>query len=62
MGFSDYTKEVSEKYPKNAWLTPSELFKPWYGMSIGNYIYQVNQKTGGPINIIEAGAGKPFFI
>jgi hypothetical protein len=21
-----------------AWLTPSELFKPWYGMSIGNYI------------------------
>lgn len=39
VGYEDYSKEVSLKYPKNAWLTPSELFKPWYGMSIGNYIH-----------------------
>ncbi|EGR27457.1 hypothetical protein IMG5_195690 [Ichthyophthirius multifiliis] len=40
IGFEDYQKILSERYPKNAWLTPSEIFKPYYGMSIGNYIHQ----------------------
>jgi len=66
LGYEDYTRELSERYPKNAWLTPSELFRPWYGITIGNYIHQVFEEAvrrspnlrGKPrIKIIEAGAG-----
>ena len=64
IGYEDYTKTLSEKYPKNAWLTPSELFRPWYGFTIGNYIHHAflraqkksnNKKQN--IKIIEVGAG-----
>ena len=41
LGYQEYMSELSEKYPKNAWLTPSEQFRPWYGMTIGNYINNV---------------------
>ncbi len=41
LGYQEYMSELSEKYPKNAWLTPSEQFRPWYGMTIGNYIQNV---------------------
>jgi len=66
LGYEEYTKQLSEKYPKNAWLTPSELFRPWYGITIGNYIHQAfqeaikktsNLKTKPRIKIIEVGAG-----
>lgn len=39
LGYEDYQKQLSENYPKNAWLTPSEIFKPYYGMSIANYMH-----------------------
>ncbi|KRX04263.1 hypothetical protein PPERSA_11387 [Pseudocohnilembus persalinus] len=64
LGYEDYQKALVENYPKNAWLTPCEIFKPYYGMSIGNYIHQlytylqqtkkIKQKN---IKIIEVGAG-----
>lgn len=62
LGYEQYTRELSEKYPKNAWLTPSELFRPWYGFTIANYIHQVyiRQTRDGKkpkLKIIEAGAG-----
>lgn len=41
LGYHDYQKELIENYPKDAWLTPSEIFKPYYGMAIGNYIHQL---------------------
>ena len=25
-------------YPENAWVTPSELFKPYYGYTIANFM------------------------
>lgn len=37
-GYEDYQKQLYDKYPKNAWLTPSEIFKPYYGLAIANYI------------------------
>ena len=64
-GYEDYTRILAERYPKNAWLTPSEIFKPYYGMTIGNYInfrlgeYQ-EQDPGiksQRVKIIEVGAG-----
>lgn len=38
IGYDDYQRELSNKYPPNAWLTPCEIFKPYYGMTIANYI------------------------
>ena len=65
LGYEDYQKILVERYPKNAWLTPSEIFKPWYGMTIGNYIndcwknYQSNDQMlrDKRLKIIEVGAG-----
>lgn len=64
-GYEDYIKLLYERYPKGAWLTPSEIFKPYYGMTIANYIDSVYTQTqiqdpaskGSPLHIIEAGAG-----
>jgi Putative S-adenosyl-L-methionine-dependent methyltransferase len=64
-GYEDYTRILQERYPKNAWLTPSEIFKPWYGMTIANYISVCVDKysESNPIRkkqkvkIIEVGAG-----
>jgi len=64
-GYEDYQKLLRERYPKNAWLTPSEIFKPYYGMAIANYIdYQVKMYQdkaamfrNAPVKIIEVGAG-----
>lgn len=38
LGYYAYRKELKEKYPQNAWVTPSEIFKPFFGYMIGNYI------------------------
>ena len=38
MGYEDYMKALQENYPEYKWLTPSEVFRPYYGISIGNYI------------------------
>lgn len=63
IGYDDYQKALVELYPKNAWLTPSEIFKPYYGMTIANYILQAHaryhekDRRKKPINIIEVGAG-----
>jgi len=64
-GYEDYRKVLYERYPKNAWLTPSEIFKPYYGMTIANYIdskfvdyCQSDPNTKlQPLKIIEVGAG-----
>jgi hypothetical protein len=38
IGYDDYQKALVKSYPDNAWLTPSEIFKPYYGMTVANYI------------------------
>ena len=62
IGYDDYKHFLYENYPENAWLTPSELFKPWYGFTIANYIHTVMKKLRldpkiTKIRIIEVGAG-----
>ena len=37
-GYQDYREEMERVYPENAWVTPAELFKPYYGYTIANYI------------------------
>lgn len=64
VGFDDYQASLSKNYPEYAWLTPSEIFRPYYGMTIGNYIEQVfsafltySRKKSERLKIIEVGAG-----
>ena len=38
LGQSDFTQYLSDNYPKNHFLTPSEIFKPFYGMTMANFI------------------------
>lgn len=44
IGFDDYQKELQRNYPQNAWLTPSEIFKPYYGMTVANYIMNAHRR------------------
>jgi SAM-dependent MidA family methyltransferase len=45
-------------YPKNAWITPSELFKPYYGFTIANFmINQMENRDIDILRIVEIGPG-----
>ena len=45
-------------YPKNAWVTPSELFKPYYGFTIANFMINQMENRGIDIlRIVEIGPG-----
>lgn len=41
IGYYDFRKEMERLYPENAWVTPSELFKPYYGYTVANFM--INQ-------------------
>ena len=49
-------------YPENAWVTPSELFKPYYGYTISNFMLNhmenVKQKK---LRVLEIGPGTGTF-
>lgn len=40
LGYYAYRNELKAKYPENAWVTPSEVFKPFFGYMIANYILE----------------------
>lgn len=45
-------------YPKNAWVTPSELFKPFFGYTIANFmINQMENRQIDTLRIVEIGPG-----
>ena len=45
-------------YPKNAWVTPSELYKPYYGFTIANFmINQMENRDIDILRIVEIGPG-----
>lgn len=48
------TKEDDRFY--QLWHTPSELFKPWYGRTVANYMLQ-HHPRGDPLLIYEVGPG-----
>jgi hypothetical protein len=37
-GYYDYRQEMERLYPENAWVTPCELFKPYYSYTIANFM------------------------
>ncbi|CAI2371507.1 unnamed protein product [Moneuplotes crassus] len=58
LGYHAYRQQFEQRYPQNAWITPSEVFKPYFGYMVGNYIienwYQNKYKN---IRIVEIGPG-----
>lgn len=60
-GSFEYNARVREIYRakrNNVWLTPVELFKPWYSRAIGTYIVQAFLESNtNQLRIFELGAG-----
>lgn len=54
-GIYNYTQLLGHNYPKFAFLTPVEIFQPWYGHSIGNYC--LKNIKGANLKILEIGGG-----
>lgn len=45
---------------QTSWLTPVELFKPWYGEAIARFIVRqhMRQRPDDPLRIAELGGGQ----
>lgn len=52
--YREQSREDEEYY--QLWHTPSELFKPWYGQAIANYMVRVNGQED-PLLVYEIGPG-----
>jgi len=49
-------------YPEDAWVTPCELFKPYYGYAIGNFIYNsMRDRKEEKLKVVEIGPGTGSF-
>lgn len=53
-GVHDYYEALGTAYPQYAFLTPVEIFQPWYGYTLASYFLQKQQ---GPLKIVEIGGG-----
>lgn len=58
-GEAEYKLMLQEMYQKRgvAWLTPCEIFAPWYSFALGNYICQQRDTNRKDLRIIEFGGG-----
>lgn len=57
-GYYDFRKEMERVYPENAWVTPCELFKPYFGYTIANFIInQMENRRMKKLRILEIGPG-----
>lgn len=58
LGFDGYTKVLSDRYPQHRFLTPCEIFRPYYGMTIAKMLVEKAKTCGQTkLNIIEIGSG-----
>jgi SAM-dependent MidA family methyltransferase len=49
-------------YPDNAWVTPSELFKPYYGYTLANFMLNQLESLGTrKLKVLEIGPGTGTF-
>ena len=57
-GYYDYRQEMERLYPENAWVTPVELFKPYYGYTVANFMLnQIDHLKERKLRVIEMGPG-----
>lgn len=55
MGLGEYSRKLAEVYPPDGFLTPSELFRPFYGMSVARFY--LRWAAAGRGRVVEAGPG-----
>ena len=49
---------MEKQYPANAWVTPSELFKPYYGYTVANFMQnQMENRKINNLRVLEIGPG-----
>lgn len=61
-GYFDYRQEMERLYPDNAWVTPCELFKPFYGYTIANFMLnQMEAIKSRRLRVVEMGPGTGTF-
>lgn len=48
-------------YPENAWVTPCELFKPFYSYTIANFMLNKIEDSKMPLRVLEIGPGTGTF-
>ena len=61
-GYHAYRTEMERLYPENAWVTPCELFKPFYSYTIANFMLNQLENIGKrKLNVIEIGPGTGTF-
>ena len=49
-------------YPENAWVTPCELFKPYYSYTVANFMLsQLEKKKFPQLKVLEIGPGTGTF-
>ena len=58
VGYQGFRKEMERVYPENAWVTPSELFKPFYGYTIASFmVNEMENRKISKLRIVEIGPG-----
>ena len=61
-GYYDYRLEMERVYPNNAWVTPCELFKPYYSYTMSNFMLnQLDMMRSKNLRILEIGPGTGTF-
>jgi hypothetical protein len=53
-GVQSYLEALGKQYPEYAFLTPVEIFQPWYGYTLANYMLK---HRSGPLKVLEIGGG-----
>lgn len=53
-GVQSYYEALGSAYPEYAFLTPVEIFQPWYGYTLANYMLK---HKNGPLKVVEIGGG-----
>ena len=58
-GVAEYRLMLKEMYEKRgvAWMTPCEIFAPWYSYAIADYVLGEREDKNAPLNLVEFGGG-----
>lgn len=44
-----YLSALQKSYPSHKFLTPTEIYRPFYGMTIANYLQRQYKEAGEPL-------------
>ena len=62
LGYAAFHTELQRVYPSNAWVTPSECFKPYFSYTVANcMLNQLENKREKKLRVMEIGPGTGTF-